>query len=248
MGDLSPKPRVVEFDVLDSTQAKAAQLAEGGAPEWTVVTAAAQFAGRGRRGRGWSSPRGGLYMTVVLRPHSAEALPPLSLAMTFAAAEHIRKKTKLPVQIRWPNDLMIKGRKLGGVLSESRFSGDALTFVLVGVGINCNSKPALADKNNQVTSLTDELGKQVAIAPLMDGVLRSFAPLYEDLQQGRSVIGPRRRLMSTLGKTVAVRLKTGETISYKAVGMTSDGALEVTSGGISSVLRAEDIELLRERS
>ena len=246
MGSLNPKMRIVDFDAVGSTQTKAAELAEDGASQWTVVVASSQSEGRGRRGRGWSSPPGGLYMSVVLRPRSTETLAPLSLAMSFAVAEAVKKLTKLPVSIRWPNDLMIRGRKFGGVISESRFAGDELSFAIVGVGVNCNSVPALVDGDNQPTGIRKESGKQVDVAGLRGAILSSFASIYADLERRKDVVRQLSHLVFTPGKMVAITLKTGETISYKAVGLSRDGELQVLRGRKRSVLRVEDVETLRE--
>src|SRR5690606_18635680 len=110
-----------------------ALLAERGSPEGSVIVADAQTAGRGRAGRRWWSPPGaGLYVSIVLRP-PREVVPLLTLAAGVAAAEGVEAATSLGVAVKWPNDLYVAGRKLGGILTESR---GGLSCVIVGAGIN----------------------------------------------------------------------------------------------------------------
>src|SRR4051812_27874395 len=153
------------FNETTSTNDVAARHAEHGATEGTTVVAAAQTAGRGRLGRTWYSPPGaGLYMSIVFR--SAVAAPFLTLAGGVAVAEGIRAATGLPLEIKWPNDVVTpssagpaKRRKLSGVLAEASTSVDGLQYVILGIGINISPvsyPPELADR---ATSIETELGR-----------------------------------------------------------------------------------------
>ncbi|MEP6917562.1 MAG: biotin--[acetyl-CoA-carboxylase] ligase, partial [Acidobacteriota bacterium] len=155
---------VYYFSETGSTNDVAATLAEHGAPEGTTVVASAQSSGRGRFGRAWFSPPGaGLYVSVVCR--NAAAAPLLTLAGGVAVAEGVRTATGLPVEIKWPNDIVAEGgaqarrRKLAGILAEASTGSDGLQYVILGFGINLRSAaypPAIADR---ATSIEAELGR-----------------------------------------------------------------------------------------
>jgi BirA family biotin operon repressor/biotin-[acetyl-CoA-carboxylase] ligase len=130
------------YDEIESTNAEAKSLAADGAPEGTVVIAECQTAGRGRLGRRWTSPAGkGLLFSVILRP----ALPMsdahlLTLVAATAAAEAIETHTGVAVRIKWPNDLYVDDRKLGGILTEVSGEQDEIDWVIVGIGVNVNTE------------------------------------------------------------------------------------------------------------
>ena len=120
-----------------STQDVLHELAAAGAVAGTVVIAREQTVGRGSRGRTWASPAGGLWMSVLLRPAVAPALEVLSLRAALAVCAAIEGVVLgVAVQLKWPNDLVVAGRKLGGILCEARWQGDHLAWVAVGVGVN----------------------------------------------------------------------------------------------------------------
>ncbi len=129
------------FRELPSTNLKASELARGGAPEGTVVTARGQSSGRGRLGRRWFSPPGvGLYLSVILRPPlEPEQAARLSLVGGVAAAEAIERATSLSPSLKWPNDILIGRLKVGGLLSEGAGGGKRLDYLILGVGINVNT-------------------------------------------------------------------------------------------------------------
>jgi BirA family biotin operon repressor/biotin-[acetyl-CoA-carboxylase] ligase len=151
-------PRLHRLETVGSTQDWLHQLAAQGAPAGTAVMAVEQSEGRGRRGRSWASARGGLWLSVLCRPVSEPALEVLSLRVALAAAECLeRQAPAVRLQLKWPNDLILDQRKLGGILCEARWQGESAAWVVVGLGINVrNAIPA-------------ELGRQ-AVA------LSEFAP------------------------------------------------------------------------
>lgn len=130
-------PRLHVHDRVGSTNDEARALAEAGAPEGTVVMAIAQTAGRGRRGRRWTAPPGtGLLLSMVLRPRATGAETVLSLRLGMAAARAVESVTRVPVGIKWPNDLWLERRKVGGVLVEAAFQGGSAAFAIAGIGLN----------------------------------------------------------------------------------------------------------------
>lgn len=135
-------PRVYRLDDVGSTQDEAHRMAAAGAPSGTAIVAARQTAGRGSRGRSWASPAGGLWMSVITRPPSGAGVELLSLRAGLATAAALESIRGLPpVELKWPNDVLLGGRKVGGILCEARWQGDALAWVAVGIGVNVQNRP-----------------------------------------------------------------------------------------------------------
>ncbi|WP_309742310.1 biotin--[acetyl-CoA-carboxylase] ligase [Chamaesiphon sp. OTE_20_metabat_361] len=135
--DLDLDFNIYTFDVLASTNEKLSQLVtDGQAPPGTIVIADRQTAGRGQRGRTWNSAPGGLYLSLAIAPDlPASNVHQLTIGIVWGIAHSLRK-IGLPIAIKWPNDLMLSGRKLGGILTQTRISGDRIQDAIVGVGIN----------------------------------------------------------------------------------------------------------------
>ncbi len=112
------------------------ELAERGAEAGSMVVATEQLQGRGSRGRAWHSPPGGLWLSALYRPPSTGGLELLSVRVGLAVARALDRLVPTPVRLKWPNDLMLNGRKLGGILCEARWQGEALGWIAVGVGLN----------------------------------------------------------------------------------------------------------------
>lgn len=191
---VSAEPRLAGFARLryfaevDSTNDIALSLCAAGAQEGTSVLADVQRAGRGRRGRTWFSPPGaGLYLSVVMRPpSSARTLSLLTLAAGIAAAEAVTTTSGLPVELKWPNDLVTgrPWRKLGGLLCESVGPGASVDAVIVGIGINLRTvayPPELADR---ATSIETELGRSIERAALVVEVLARLRDALNQLRDG----------------------------------------------------------------
>ena len=169
------------FPAVGSTNDVAASL-----PHRSVVVAGQQTAGRGRRGHSWFSPPGaGLYVSVVLAPGTARVDPArattlLTLTAGVALAEGVETATGLAVDLKWPNDLLVAGRKLAGVLAE----GHADTVVL-GYGINVLATAFPPELRDRATSLESEIGRAIASDLVLDETLAALARRYEDLLDGR---------------------------------------------------------------
>lgn len=179
-----------------STNDIAKQLARDGAPEGAVVLAEQQHRGRGRQGRSFVSPAGvGIYMSLLLRPRiELSRLPQLTLLAAVATAEAIAEVSSLPVELKWPNDVMIHGKKAGGILTESVFQADLSPVAIVGIGINVNTalEQFPAELRHQVTSLALTGGRFVPRPKLIAAILDRFEPLYNTFQlQGLVPILPR---------------------------------------------------------
>ena len=168
--------KVVYFEVTDSTNIQAKRLGEEGWPHGTLVVAGRQEAGRGRRGRTWESPgHTGVFMTVLLRP---SFLPGQASMLTIVAAmavtKAVRVKYGLDVQIKWPNDIVLNGRKICGILTEMNTEIDAINYVVIGIGINVSNERFGDDTAKVATSLRIEGGGEIRRAELIWAVWEAF--------------------------------------------------------------------------
>lgn len=170
------------FPVTDSTNSRAVEAAERGAPDGTVVCADAQTSGRGRMGRTWVSPPGvNLYLSLLLRPPvPAHAAPRLSLVAAVALAKAVEGSCGVACGLKWPNDLWIAGRKAGGILAEMSSDADGVRHVVIGVGLNVNADRFAfpADLRRRATSLLLAAGRTFRRAPLLAAFLDSFTCCY----------------------------------------------------------------------
>lgn len=187
-----------------STMDDAAQWARDGAGDGAVVVAETQTASRGRLGRRWISDEGNLYFSVLVRPEP-DALPLLSPLAGVAVARSMRQVAGLYPTIKWPNDVMIDGRKVAGILAESALSGSQIQHAVVGIGVNV-ALDVSADPEIAVTatSLNHASGSEIDRAELLRRILQHMDALYLELRRGRSPIAEWRRWLDTLGQQVTV--------------------------------------------
>ena len=169
------------IDEIDSTNNEIRRMAENGAPDGTLAIAEIQTAGKGRRGRAWTSPRGsGIWMSFLLRPDFApEYASMLTLVAAMAVEKGIREQTGLDCQIKWPNDIVLNGRKICGILTEMSTEEDSIRYVVVGIGINVNTKDFPEEISKTATSLAIETGHIVRRAPLVASILKAWEGFYE---------------------------------------------------------------------
>jgi BirA family biotin operon repressor/biotin-[acetyl-CoA-carboxylase] ligase len=234
------------FETLNSTNDLAKELAAQGAPEGAVVVAEAQTGGRGRLGREWDSPPGaGLYVSLVLRPMLPPMeLPQITLTTAVAVVRAVRRVAGLAPGIKWPNDLLLNGKKLGGILTEMETESDRIRHVVVGLGLNVNNPGFPFELAATATSLTLEAGRTFSRVHLLQAWLEEFEELYSRfLNQGfPEILEEWKDSAVTLGKMVTVRQGPRE-ISGQATDVAPDGALllriangemvRVTSGEIT---------------
>jgi BirA family biotin operon repressor/biotin-[acetyl-CoA-carboxylase] ligase len=163
---------------LPTTMDAARDDARGGSAEGTVVVAGEQTAARGRLKRTWFSPRGNIAFSVVLYP-TRQQLPGLIMVSSLAVVAGIEATTGLRADIKWPNDVLIAGRKVGGILIESSLQADRVDYAIVGVGINVNLDPAhFPEITPTATSLSREAGHEVSRSALLRAVLTEMERLY----------------------------------------------------------------------
>ena len=197
--------RIHWFETTGSTNDVAATLAQLGADEGTTVVAESQTSGRGRHGRVWFSPPGaGLYVSVILRPSQAmtgdDHAALLTLAAGVAIADGVRAATGLPAEIKWPNDVVVGGRKLAGILAESATQGGVLQFVVLGFGVNLRAAAYPADLAARVTSIEAETSRPPDRALVLGEILAALSERYADLCAERfdAILSAWRRLAKSL--------------------------------------------------
>lgn len=203
---------IVSLGIVESTNSLAMELAEKGASHGTVVIADSQTKGRGRMGRPWISPSGGnIYMSVILtHPMDLKEATFLTILAGVACCGALRNATGLPVEIKWPNDLMVSHKKLGGILTELKSCGREMLYAIIGIGINVNI--ALEDFPPEVrkiaTSIKDEKGKTESRTFLIAEILNELDRWYHVFaQQGKnSLLNEWRKLTSMMGKPVQVTM------------------------------------------
>ena len=263
----SPLAVRVDFhEEIDSTQRRARELAQRGAPHGTLVVSKVQKGGRGRLGRRWGSPPGGIWISLVLRP---EVPARFASRITQTAAVGIAKALwsfGVEARIKWPNDLLVvkpgepEGHKICGILAESSAEnvpvaakrtgpvpGDSrLDFVVLGVGLNANLDPEdLNVPDRGVTTLRSELGHDVDLVELLGALLVALDAELMSIEDFDAVLYDWRALNCTLGRPVRVA-RFGEVLEGRATDLTPEGALLLQTPQGTVELFEGEVEHLRQ--
>jgi BirA family biotin operon repressor/biotin-[acetyl-CoA-carboxylase] ligase len=231
LGDNKIGNKIVHYFRVDSTNEAALKLAAAGAPHGSVVLAEEQTAGRGRFGRSWYSEKSsGIYVSVILRPPLAPATAPiLTLMAGVAAQQAVSTATGLSVDIRWPNDLLVDGKKVCGILMEMTADLDRLHAVVLGIGINVNHSAMPAELKEIATSLRIETGRSHSRAHIVAALLKELERKYHLLlDEGGAAIARRWTAASSFaeGKRVRVLSNSGGYLAT-TLGLEPTGALRV---------------------
>ncbi len=239
------------FNEVDSTNEVAKYLAEKGAEDGTVVVAETQNKGKGRRGKTWISPPGGIWMSVILRPE----IPPhrasqLTLVTGVVVAKTIKEELNIDVGIKWPNDILIGDKKVCGILTEVNATMDKVNYLVVGIGIDMNvDVPMLpSDLQKGATSLKNELDTEINGALLVQKFLLKFENIYNDFKDGKlpEILNEWRAMSSTIGTSVEVRTR-GKRVQGYAVGINGEGILilEMEDGSLRKMISGECLHLTK---
>jgi BirA family transcriptional regulator, biotin operon repressor / biotin---[acetyl-CoA-carboxylase] ligase len=227
-------PAVIWMPEVTSTNDVAVQAARRGAAEGTIVTADVQTAGRGRRGRTWRSPRGGLYLSVVLRPPLAPAaLTSLGLVVALAVAGALDELGVEGSTLKWPNDVLLEGRKVAGVLVEASVDAERVAWAAAGVGVDIGGGAGV------------HVGSRAAMAAAL---LDALEPLLADLYRGRGgeVVVQAAARCETVGARVRVTGADGAVVEGIATGLADDGALMLSTASGETRLASGDVERVRQ--
>ena len=239
---------VVYYDEIDSTNNRAKEAGDNKAPHGTLVVADMQVAGKGRRGRVWQSPAGSsIYMTILLYPEiSPLKAPQLTLVMAIAVAEGIKEVTGLDTKIKWPNDIVVNGRKICGILTEMSTEIDYINHVVIGAGINVNQDDFPEDIRKTASSLKMEFGKQVKRSELIAAIMKSFEKDYEIFVKTEDLSGLQElynSMLVNLDRDVKV-LEPGNEYEAHALGINKTGELIVrTAEGEEKEIYAGEVSV-----
>ncbi len=222
------KREIIYFRETDSTNTRAKALAARGAPEGTLVVSEKQEKGRGRKERNWFSPsQEGIYASLILRPNIAQRdAPKITFLTAVAAAEALLSLTQLKVSIKWPNDILVNGKKVGGILTEISPERGAIDYAVVGLGLNVNTSRFPDDIREKATSILMETGKPFSRVQLIREYLRWYEQYYEVCKGvGFEPVMERwRELTDMIGRQIQVDVN-GETYVGKVQHIDKDGAL-----------------------
>src|ERR1700730_1929162 len=222
--------RIHHFFKVDSTNRVALDLAHAGEPEGAMVLAEEQTAGRGRAGRTWHSERAvGIYVTLVLRPKLAPVQAPLLTMMAgLSAYTGIQTHSGLVVDLKWPNDLLIRGKKVGGILTEMHAEPGQVRFVIVGIGLNVNQEKFPGELGSVATSLRIESGRPQSRLELLVRLLREFENDYNRfLSEGSGAVIERFMNVSSYAQGKRVRVSNGrDAFTGVAAGVGTEGLLQ----------------------
>ena len=240
--------KIIYYKQLDSTNIEMARLAAQGCERGTVVVAEEQTAGKGRSGRSWESPAGeNIYMSILLRPDcKPEKAPMLTLAMAYSVAQVIRELGFSEVQIKWPNDLVLSGKKICGILTEMHLNGSEIDYVVVGIGINVNTRKFSSDLEDKATSLFLESGREFARESIVENIVDKFEHVYQQFEKVQDLsflMEDYNAMLVNAEKEVRV-LEPGNEYTAYAQGVNSRGELIVrTADGEDKTVYAGEVSV-----
>ncbi len=244
--------RIVYKDIVDSTQNIAIAIAEkGNGTHGTVVIAEKQRQGRGRLRREWLSPSGGLWMSVILEPNAPTSMITLlPLAAALSVCHAIRQCTGLDAKLKWPNDVMISGKKVAGILLDISAEAERVNYSVIGIGVNANIDSSsisatLAQGAPSITSIRDQLGQDVSKLELARAVLENLGRQLSNLDNKRAnvILKEWEANADMLGRQVKV-LQNGRMVCQGiARGVADDGSLIIQDGSKEVKIASGDIRV-----
>lgn len=245
------KDKIIYRLTTDSTQNLAILLAEKNPnSDGIVIIAGEQKSGRGRQNRKWLSPKGGIWLSVVLRPRiSSLKITLLPFAAALAVCDAIKKTTQLDAKLRWPNDVTISGKKVAGILIDISMEAERINYAVVGIGINANvdssAITSYLEKGIKVTSLSDELSHKTNILDLTKVILERLEYYYMELKRcaPNTIIEEWKKNSDILYQKVAV-MQNNRTIQGIAADVNDDGSLLVRTNDCNNInVVASDIHV-----
>jgi BirA family biotin operon repressor/biotin-[acetyl-CoA-carboxylase] ligase len=240
---------IVYLKEIPSTYDNPKDLAKDGAPEGTVIIAEVQKKGKGRMGREWVSPKGGIWMSLILRPKIEPSEAQKITLLAGIAMARVLNRSFVDTAIKWPNDIYTDGKKVAGILTEMEAEMDSVNFVVVGIGINANvdiDHEFPRELRNGATSIMVQMGEKVDRVVLVRAILEELEHVYLDFTKGGfpELLEEWKDLTSTIGRRVKI-MKAKEPLVGEAVGITKEGALivEKDDGTMEKVIAGECVHL-----
>lgn len=236
------------FKETESTNIIAREIAAS-VDEGTIVIAETQTAGRGRMGRKWISPEGGIWLSIILKPRIEPVYAPRVTLMAGVSVAKTMQGFGLPAKIKWPNDVLINGKKVCGILTEIGAEVDIIDYLVVGIGIDANVDTGTfpEDFRDNSTSLENEMGHKVNRVEFVQKLLEEFETLYTNFQKNGfpQILDEWRNMSATIGQWVKITAQ-ARTIYGEAIGVDNEGALIVeTAEGHLEKIVAGNCEHLR---
>jgi BirA family biotin operon repressor/biotin-[acetyl-CoA-carboxylase] ligase len=235
------------FESIDSTNSCARALGDAGSPEGAVVAAEFQTNGRGRLGRAWvAEPGTSLLFSVLLRPPiTIEIAGLLTLYASAAIARAVEHSVGLNVECKWPNDLLVQGKKFCGILIENSFQQSGLSYSVIGAGINVNQPELPPDIADRATSLSREAGKTLDREMIFQSVLTELDSMYASVRQGKfhAAVSEWTQRCSMFGRAITVQEHEG-TVNGVALRLHQDGGLVITTDQGERTIYAGDVTVL----
>lgn len=235
------------YDVTDSTNTRAKQLAEEGSPHGTLVVADRQESGKGRRGRSWTSPGGlNIYMSILLKPEiTPQSASMLTLIAALSVARALNASAGLSPRIKWPNDIILNGKKVCGILTEMSTEIEHINYIVVGIGINVGNTKFPEDIASMATSLFLEGCKKIKRTELIENVCEQFECCFDIFQKTMDLSPIRQEYQNLLvnrGRNVRV-LDPKEPFEGTALGITDTGELIVDTKEGQKLVSAGEVSV-----
>jgi BirA family transcriptional regulator, biotin operon repressor / biotin---[acetyl-CoA-carboxylase] ligase len=242
--------KIYTFHEVESTNSVAKFLAKFGSSEGDIVISEIQTKGKGRRGKKWESPTGGIWLSIILKPDIEPSKAPLITLATGVAVAKALRGMNIDARIKWPNDILINNKKVSGILTEANAKFNTVDYVIVGVGIdsNLNIDILAADLREGTTSLSKETQVEIQEPEIIANFLNEFEEVYNLFKDEKfeEIMYDWRRMSQTIGSFVEIKQPLGKVLHGTAVGINNQGALilELNNGELKKIISGECI--LRE--
>ena len=220
---------IIRYNRVTSTNALAKRLADNNAGEWTVVVSEAQTKGKGRAGHSWISPKGGLWFSIILRPRiDADKIPLIQFLAANGLRQAVDQATGLSSQVKWPNDLVMSGKKLAGILIETRIDGKVV-YAVIGIGLNVNMTDKMLPSG--AVSLFTATDQKFDLEDILDLILEALEKCYKKLDDNEAIMREWWDHCVHRLRPVMIRTPTG-IVSGKCVGVKGDGSIVIRRGTV----------------
>ena len=235
------------FDEVDSTNTVAKFLAEFGSDEGAVVISEVQTKGKGRHGKKWESPTGGIWLSIILKPEISPSKASLITLATGVAVAKTLRNIGVDARIKWPNDILINDKKVSGILTEANAKFNTIDYVIVGIGIDSNLNIDVLPERLQKesTTLKEELETKITETELISKFLNEFEKVYDLFKEENfdDILYDWRKMSQTIGSYVEIKQTLGKSLKGYAVGINNRGALilEEDNGNLKKIISGECI-------